>query len=139
MFRKFIVGISIMSLGVVAAEAHGGARQHRREARARHAARALNLTDAQKSQAREIRQREREATRASRERMQTKVHQYRQLRRANDPGAEQLRAEIADLRQALRAQREPFRQQFRSVLTSSQRQQLDQWKADRKAEAEARR
>ena len=93
----------------------------------------LGLTDAQKQQIRDIRQADREANKALFEQFRTKRQEYRSLRQANDPNAENVKAELKALGQQLRAAHKATRDKiYNTVLTTEQRAQIDTWRSQRK-------
>jgi Spy/CpxP family protein refolding chaperone len=92
----------------------------------------LGLTDAQKQQIRDIRQADRQANKALFEQFRTKRQEYRSLRQANDPNAENVKAELKALGQQLRAARKATRDKiYDTVLTAEQRTQIDTWRSQR--------
>jgi Spy/CpxP family protein refolding chaperone len=92
----------------------------------------LNLSDQQKAQIKAIHQRNRQANQQRRAELRVKHRELAQLRRSGDPRAEDVRAQLMAARQQARATKIATRQEIRALLTSEQRQQLDQIRAERK-------
>ncbi|MFZ2492125.1 MAG: Spy/CpxP family protein refolding chaperone [Thermoanaerobaculia bacterium] len=93
----------------------------------------LNLTDAQKAQVKEIRQNSREANKAFHETARQTFRELRAARKANDTASvERLRPIVAQQRAQLRQLRQAERQQFLSILTAEQKEQLGQMKNQRR-------
>lgn len=129
--KKFVLAVAILTLGssVVVAHphrGHHGGRQAMRRAFAQ-----LDLTEAQKTSIRAVRERNAGEFRTLRHELREKGRLYRQLRDANDPQAESVKAEIRQLREVARTRRESIRAEVRSLLTSSQQQKLDEMKQKR--------
>jgi Spy/CpxP family protein refolding chaperone len=91
----------------------------------------LNLTDDQKTQLHQLR----ETTHSKNQQLfadaQAKRQELRSLRRANDPRAEDVKAQLEALRPQLKAARDEQHTAFLSILTPEQRTQLEQWKSQR--------
>lgn len=129
--KKFVLAVAILTLGssVVLAHPHRG---HRGGGQAiRRAFAQLDLTEAQRNSISAIRERDSDGFRSLHNELREKGRLYRQLRQANDPQAESVKAEIKQLRTVARTRREASRSEVRSLLTSSQRQQLDEMKQNR--------
>jgi len=126
--KKFVLAVAILTLGssVVLAHPHRG---HRGGGQAiRRAFAQLDLTEAQRNSIRAIRERDTDGFRSLHNELRQKGRLYRQLRKANDPQADSLKAEIKQLRAETKIRREAMRAEVRSLLTSSQRQKLDEMK-----------
>ncbi|HEY2091375.1 MAG TPA: Spy/CpxP family protein refolding chaperone [Thermoanaerobaculia bacterium] len=92
----------------------------------------LGLTDAQKQQAKDIRQADHAANKALFEQFRAKRHEYRAMKKANDPNAENAKAELKSLHQQLREAHKATRDKiYNTVLTPEQRAQIDAWRAQR--------
>lgn len=88
---------------------------------------ALNLTDAQKEQARAIFQGQREATRDVRDQMRQVSEQLRAAEEANDVARIQaLSAQKGELEGRLRVAHADAQRRFKALLTPEQQTQLDQ-------------
>lgn len=131
--KRFVIALSIaaMSVAAFATPGRGSAEGHRRGAHFQKLAEKLNLSDAQKQQLKDLRAADKERNQQLYADLRAKVREYRQLRKANDPKAESLRAEFQPLREQVRAARKASREAFLNVLTPDQRQQLEQLRADR--------
>ena len=128
--KRLVIACAI-AVTAVAASAHPHARPAQRGAQMRRLARQLNLSDAQKQQIRDIHRSARERNEQLYADFRTKFRQFRELKRAGDPAAENLRNELKPLRDQIRAARQATRELVRGVLTPEQRQQLDQLRAER--------
>ena len=107
--------------------------------------RALNLTDAQKEQMKQIRQSYSERTKPLRQELRTKMQGMRQAGQGetfNESMAAQILTETAGLRAKLMGERFKLRQEMMATLTPEQKAKIDQmrerFKAKR-AEREAKR
>ena len=102
----------------------------------------ITLNDDQKARMKQIHERSRESTRPLREQLQAK---RQELRQANEGGtfnealATQKLQEMAGLEAKLMGERFRLRQEMLSVLTTEQKTQLDQKRAEFKAKRDARR
>jgi len=90
----------------------------------------LNLTDAQKQQIRDIHQADRDRNKQLYADFRAKLRQFRELKRAGDPGADAVKAELQPMREQLKAARKATHEAVLNVLTAEQRQQLEQWRAE---------
>lgn len=129
--KKFVLAIAILTLGssVVLAHPHRGHRSGKQAMRRAFAQ--LDLTEGQKNSIRAIRERDADKFRSLHTELRQKGRVYRQLRAANDPQAENVRAEIKQLREAARIRRETLRSEIRGLLNPAQRQKLDAMKQRR--------
>lgn len=89
----------------------------------------LNLTADQKAQIKAIREASRQQNQALFQSVHAKAAEYRQLRHANDPKADAVKAELDALKPQVKAAREATHQQVLAVLTADQRAQLEQFRA----------
>lgn len=85
--------------------------------------RGIALTDAQKQQVQELRERERAAMQAHRESMRGTMDQVREARQRGDTAA--ARAQMQSMRTVMDQQRERHVASLRGILTAEQRTQLD--------------
>lgn len=92
----------------------------------RDAIRSLDLTPDQKAQIKTIRQADRAQNHALFQSFRTKAQEYRQLKKANDPNAANVKSELLALREQVKSARAETRQKVLSVLTPEQRAQLEQ-------------
>jgi periplasmic protein CpxP/Spy len=107
--------------------------------------RALNLTDAQKAQMKQLRQSYRERTKPLRQELRAKMQGLRQASQDgafNETLATQTLIETAGLRAKLMGERFKLRQEMMAALTPEQRTQMEQMRERfkaRRAEREAKR
>jgi Spy/CpxP family protein refolding chaperone len=131
--RNFILAASlIVSAGAAFPQAQPAdskpAEQHKRHGRdGQHMAEALNLTDAQKEQAKAIREKHRASSEDVRNQMRTFHEQLKAAKEANNTAEVQ---RLTQQREALFARvKETFtaqRNEFRSILTADQQAKFDQ-------------
>lgn len=131
--KKFIATIAIVlataSVGA-AAEGNQDAHQYgKRRAEFRRLAEALNLTPEQKQQLRALRAADRQRNEQLFTTFRSKRQELRQLLAANDPAADNVKAELQAMRPQIKAAREQARADMRSVLTPEQLDRLDQLRA----------
>lgn len=94
----------------------------------------LNLTAEQKQQMKAIRAADRQQNQALYQSVRAKVAEYRQLKQANDPKADAVKADLQALRTQVKAARSAAHEKMLSVLTPEQRAQLEQLRAQRKSQ-----
>jgi Spy/CpxP family protein refolding chaperone len=128
-FALVIATGSLAFAGDVPAGGRGGHRGHYRGARL---AEKLNLTSEQKEQMKALRQRYREANQQLISDLHAKRREFAGLKKAGDPRAEEMKAQLKAMREQVQAAREATHQQVLGLLTAEQRQQLDQLRAERK-------
>lgn len=92
------------------------------------ALRHLDLSDSQREAVRQLMEREREASEPLREQLRAKVREFRELRQANDPRAESLKAELESFHDQFGTRRELLRAEIDRILTPEQKQQLQEMK-----------
>jgi Spy/CpxP family protein refolding chaperone len=97
------------------------------------AAQKLNLTDEQKAQLKQLRETTHSANAQLFSDAHAKKQELRSLTRANDPRASDVKAQLDALRPQLEAARKQQHTEFLNVLTPEQREQLEQWKAERQS------
>ena len=130
--KKFVIAFAVAATAAAAFASPHGQRAHR-GGRAGHMekfAQKLSLTDAQKQQIRDIRQADRDRNKQLYADFRTKLRQFRELRRAGDPSADTVKAELQPMREQVKAARKATDQAVLGVLTPDQRQQLEQWRAE---------
>lgn len=91
----------------------------------------LNLTDEQKSQLQQLRQATQDKNQQLFADAKAKRDEFHSLKKANDPRAAEVKAELEALRPQLRAAKQQQHEAFLSILTPEQRMQLEQWKSQR--------
>lgn len=92
----------------------------------------LDLTDAQKKDIGELREKQQAAMQSLREQMQKMAVEFRDLRDANDPRAEAMREEMRTLREEMQARRMAHHADVEKLLTPEQKKELDQLRAARR-------
>jgi protein CpxP len=92
----------------------------------------LNLTDEQKSQLQALRQTTNDKNQQLFADAKAKRQEFHSLKKANDPRAADVKAELEALRPQLQAAKQAQHEAFLSLLTPEQRSQLEQWKSQRK-------
>src|SRR3954451_16711863 len=96
----------------------------------------LNLTDAQKQQLKDIRTAEHQRNQQLYADFRSKLQEFRALKQANDPRADDVKAELKAMRPQMEAARKASREAMLNILTPEQRNQL---KAPRLSHAFGRR
>jgi Spy/CpxP family protein refolding chaperone len=91
----------------------------------------LNLTDEQKSQFKALRQSTNDKNQQLFADAKAKRQEFHSLKKANDPRAADVKAELEALRPQLQAAKQAQHEAFLSILTPEQRTQLEQWKSRR--------
>ncbi len=102
------------------------------------AAQKLNITDAQKTQLKQLRESARQNNAQLFAGVRAKRQELRSLMRTDDPRASDVKAQLEALRPQLEAARQQQHSAFLSVLTPEQREQLEQWKAQRQSNRSSR-
>jgi Spy/CpxP family protein refolding chaperone len=106
--------------------------------RAGAAAAHLNLTDAQKSQLKQLRETTQQQNGQLFADARATRQELRSLRGTDDAHATELKAHLEELRPQLEAARKQQHEAFVNVLTPEQRTQLEQWKAQRQSRRQSR-
>ena len=136
--KKFVIALMVTATSAIGfAQTAGPATPHARGNRAgfgRMAAK-LNLTDAQKQQMKDIRTASREQNQQLNADFRAKLQELRSLKEANDPKADEVKAELKAMRPQMEAARKASRDAMLNILTPEQRDQL---KAGRKSRGFAR-
>lgn len=130
--KKLVIAFAVAATAAAAFAAPHAPSAHR-GGRAGHMekfAQKLNLTDAQKQQIRDIHQTDRQRNKQLYADFRAKLRQFRELKRAGDPGADAVKAELQPMREQIKAARKATHEAVLGVLTAEQRQQLDQWRAE---------
>jgi Spy/CpxP family protein refolding chaperone len=91
----------------------------------------LNLTDAQKTQLRQLRETTRQQNQQLFADARARRRELRSLTKADDPRASEIKAQLEALRPQLEAARQQQHAAFVNILTPEQRTQLEQWKTQR--------
>lgn len=133
----------LMSTALVVAAPHGKGKgekgNHGRKAHSgksmeeRHEqmAQRLGLSEAQKQQLRDIRERRQDENREFASRMRDAQREYHELRKSNDPRAEAARADVERYRDEAKVRRTETREEMLRILTPDQRRQFDEMRAKR--------
>ena len=118
----------LVAVGSVAVAGEGpqGGRRGRRHQRVERMADAIQLTDAQRGAIRQLREKERIAGRALHESMKSAALNYRQLRDAKNPRADDALAAFSKLREERAARRLALRAEIETLFTAEQRQKLEE-------------
>lgn len=136
--KKFVIALMVTATSAIgfAQTAAPGTHQHRgnRPGFGRMAAK-LNLTDAQKQQMKDIRTADHERNQQLYADFRAKLQELRALKQANDPKADDVKAELKSMRPQMEAARKAGRDAMLNILTPEQRDQL---KAGRKSRGFAR-
>jgi Spy/CpxP family protein refolding chaperone len=119
-------------------KSHGFARGFAAGRRAGAAAAHLNLTDAQKSQLKQLRETTQQQNGQLFADARATRQELRSLRGTDDAHAAELKAHLETLRPQLEAARKQQHEAFVNVLTPEQRTQLEQWKAQRQSRRQSR-
>src|SRR5207302_3963855 len=125
--KKFVIALMVTATSAIGvAQTAGPGTPHGRGHRAdfgRMAAK-LNLTDAQKQQLKDIRSASREQNHQLYADFHAKLQELRTLKEANDPKADDVKAEITAMRPQIDAARKARREAMLNVLTPEQRDQF---------------
>jgi len=136
--KKFVIALMVTATSAIgfAQTAAPEAHQHEghRAGFGRLAAK-LNLTDAQKQQMKDIRTADRQSNQQLYADFHAKLQEFRSLKQANDPKADDVKAELKSMRPQMEAARKASRDAMLNILTPEQRDQL---KAARKSHGFAR-
>src|SRR5688572_2849254 len=131
--KKLVIAF-VVAATAAAAFAAPHARSAHRGGRGGHIekfAQKLNLTDAQKQQIRDIRQADRDRNKQVYADYRAKLRQFRELKRAGNANTDSVKAELQPMREQVKAARKATHEAVLGVLTAEQRQQLEQWRAER--------
>jgi Spy/CpxP family protein refolding chaperone len=126
--KKFVIALIVTATSAIAfAQTAGpGTHQHQghRAGFGRIAA-TLNLTDAQKQQLKDIRTADHERNQQLYADFRANLQQFRALKQANDPKADDVKAELKSMRPQIAAARKASREAMLNILTPEQRDQLN--------------
>jgi protein CpxP len=125
--KKFVIALLVTATSAIGfAQTAGPGTPHARGHRVgfgRIAAK-LNLTDAQKQQLKDIRTASREQNKQLYADFRAKLQELRALKQANDPKADDVKAQLKAMRPQLEAARKASREAMLNILTPEQRDQL---------------
>lgn len=124
--KRIVIALMVAATSAVAfaqTPGDGGFHRHGHRGGLRQLA-ALNLTDAQKQQMKDIRSSDRQSNQQLYADFRAKLHEFRALKRANDPGADAVKAQIESMKPQVQAAHKATRQAMLEVLTPDQRAQL---------------
>ncbi|MEA2163411.1 MAG: motif family protein [Thermoanaerobaculia bacterium] len=131
--KRIVIALMVAATSAVAfAQTPGAGNFHRHGHRGglRQLA-ALNLTDAQKQQMKDIRSSDRQSNQQLYADFRAKLQQFRALKRANDPGADAAKAQIESMKPQVEAAHKTTRHAMLEVLTPDQRAQLKEARQSR--------
>ncbi|MDP9361977.1 MAG: Spy/CpxP family protein refolding chaperone [Acidobacteriota bacterium] len=132
--KKFVIALMVTATSaIVFAQTAGTGRFHRHGHRGgfEKLAAKLNLTDAQKQQMKDIRTADRERNEQLYADFRAKLQQFRTLKQANDPAAEDVKAQLQAIKPQIQAARKATHEAMLNVLTADQRAQLEAAKQSR--------
>jgi protein CpxP len=125
--KKFVIALMVTATSAIgfAQTAAPETHQHQghRAGFGRMAAK-LNLTDAQKQQLKDIRTADHERNQQLYADFHAKLQQFRALKQANDPKADDVKADLKSMRPQIEAARKASREAMLNILTPEQRDQL---------------
>jgi protein CpxP len=124
--KKFVIALMVTVTSAIGFAQTGPATHHGHGHRAgfgRIAAK-LNLTDAQKQQLKDIRTADRQRNQQLYADFRAKLQEFRALKQANDPKADDVKAELKAMHPQLQAARKASREAMLNILTPEQRDQL---------------
>jgi Spy/CpxP family protein refolding chaperone len=123
--KKVVIALMVAATAVIAAaQTAGPGTVHGLGHRAGLLAAKLNLTDAQKQQIKDIRTTDREQNKQLYVDFHTKLQQFRALKKANDPSASDVKAQLQAMKPQIKAARQASRKAMLNVLTPDQRAEL---------------
>ncbi|MEK6373693.1 MAG: Spy/CpxP family protein refolding chaperone [Acidobacteriota bacterium] len=128
--KKLVIAFAVAATAAAAFAAPHARTAHRGGAHMEKFAQKLNLTDAQKQQIRDIHQADRDRNKQIYADYRAKLRQFRELKRAGDPTADAVKAELQPMREQVKAARKATHEAVLNVLTAEQRQQLEQLRAE---------
>ncbi len=131
--KKFVIALAMAATASMAFAGPGahGSRHGDGAAHMERFAQKLGLTDAQKEQIKQIHQADFEKNKQLYTDFRSKRQEYRQLKQANDPRADEVKGQLQAMKDQVQAARKATHEQILNVLTPEQRQQLEQWRAER--------
>jgi Spy/CpxP family protein refolding chaperone len=125
--KKFVIALLVTAtsaIGFAQTAGPGSSRGHGHRAGFGHMAAKLNLTDAQKQQLKDIHTASREQNHQLYADFHAKLQEFRALKQANDPKADDVKAELKAMRPQIDAARKASREAMLNILTPEQRDQL---------------
>jgi Spy/CpxP family protein refolding chaperone len=123
--KKFVIALMVTATaGIGFAQTAGPATHQHRAGFGRIAAK-LNLTDAQRQQLKDIHTASREQNQQLYAAFHAKLQEFRALKQANDPKADDMKAELKAMRPQMEAARQARREAMLNILTPEQRDQLN--------------
>jgi Spy/CpxP family protein refolding chaperone len=123
--KKFVIALMVTAASAIGfAQSAGPGTPHGHRAGFGRIAAKLNLTDAQKQQLKDIRTASREQNHQLYADFHAKLQEFRALKQANDPKADDVKAELKAMRPQMEAARNASRDAMRNLLTPEQRDQL---------------
>ncbi len=123
--KKVVIALMVAATAAMAvAQTAGPGTFHGLGHRAGLLAAKLNLTDAQKQQIKDIRTADHEQNKQLYLDFQTKLQQFRALKKADDPSASDVKAQLQAMKPQIKAARKASREAMLNVLTPDQRGQL---------------
>jgi Spy/CpxP family protein refolding chaperone len=133
MFKKtaILAALAIVAASVAVAHPQRGG-QFREGGRGAMLMEKLDLTDAQKKEIGELREKQQAAMQSLRDQMQKLAVEFRDLRDRNDPQAEAVREEMRKVREELQARRMAHHADVEKLLTPEQKKELDELRAARR-------
>jgi len=123
--KKFVIALLVTATSAIGFAQTAGSGTHRGHGAhfARIAAK-LNLTDAQKQQLKDIRTADHQRNQQLYADFRAKLQEFRALKQANDPKADDVKAELKAMRPQIQAARKASREAMLNILTPEQRDQL---------------
>ncbi|MEA2327648.1 MAG: motif family protein [Thermoanaerobaculia bacterium] len=125
--KKFVIALMLMVTSAIGfAQTAGPGTSHHKGQRAgfgRMAAK-LNLTDAQKQQLKDMRTADHQSNQQLYADFHAKLQEFRSLKQANDPKADDVKAELKAMRPQMETARKASREAMLNILTPEQRDQL---------------
>jgi Spy/CpxP family protein refolding chaperone len=125
--KKFVIALLVTATSAIGfAQTAGPGTSHHKAHRAGfgRVASKLNLTDAQKQQMKDIRTADRQSNQQLYAGFRAKLQEFRSLKQANDPRADDVKAELKTMRPQIESARKASREAMLNILTSEQRDQL---------------
>ncbi len=136
--KKFVIALMVTATSAIAFAQTAAPESHQHKGHragfGRMAAK-LNLTDAQKQQLKDLRTADRQSNQQLYADFRAKLQEFRSLKQANDPKADDVKAELKSMRPQMEAARNASRDAMLNILTPEQRDEL---KAARKSHGFAR-
>ncbi|HEV7426488.1 MAG TPA: Spy/CpxP family protein refolding chaperone [Thermoanaerobaculia bacterium] len=125
--KKFVIALLVTAtsaIGFAQTAAPGTSRHQAHRAGFGRMAANLNLTDVQKQQLKDIRTADHQRNQQLYADFRAKLQEFRALKQANDPKADDVKAELRTMRPQMEAARTASREAMLNILTPEQRDQL---------------